>query len=117
MIQQALRHDIRDVGEIEENGQRKPFFVMPLLPGATLANLIESGTQRLTVERVVDIIVQACRAYTRRNERRLAMTGSGYHNIVHAKTTESCDRRDTQFKKRDTAGSYFTSSLPRQSGL
>ncbi len=25
--------DIRDVGEIEERGQKKPFFVMPLLPG------------------------------------------------------------------------------------
>src|SRR5215472_10493813 len=44
--------DIRDVGEIEENGQKKPFFVMPLLRGATLASLIEGSSTRLTVERV-----------------------------------------------------------------
>jgi len=29
---------IRDVGEIEERGQKKPFFVMPLLPGVTLGD-------------------------------------------------------------------------------
>src|SRR5689334_14767067 len=28
--------DILDSGETEEDGQRKPFFVMPFLPGATL---------------------------------------------------------------------------------
>jgi hypothetical protein len=26
-----------DVGEIEQDGRQKPFFVMPLLEGATLA--------------------------------------------------------------------------------
>jgi serine/threonine-protein kinase len=54
--------DIRDVGEIEENGQKKPFFVMPFLRGATLAYLIEDSSARLTVERVVSIITQVCRA-------------------------------------------------------
>ena len=53
--------DIRDVGEIEDNGQKKPFFVMPLLRGATLAHLIEDSSARLTVERVVGIITQVCR--------------------------------------------------------
>ncbi len=53
--------DIRDVGEIEENGQKKPFFVMPLLRGATLATLIEDSSTRLTVERVSAIIMQVCR--------------------------------------------------------
>lgn len=53
--------DIRDVGEIEENGQKKPFFVMPLLRGATLASLIEGSSTRLTVERVSAIISQVCR--------------------------------------------------------
>jgi serine/threonine protein kinase len=32
--------DIRDVDEIEESGIRKPCFIMPLLPGVTLAALI-----------------------------------------------------------------------------
>src|SRR5882724_8709595 len=29
--------DVRDVDEIEEGGVRKPCFIMPLLPGFTLA--------------------------------------------------------------------------------
>src|ERR1700752_265452 len=45
--------DIRDVGEIEERAQKKPFFVMPLLPGVPLSSLIESSSARLTVERFV----------------------------------------------------------------
>src|ERR1035437_4507577 len=32
--------DILDTGEFEEDGERKPFFVMPLLPGATLEHQI-----------------------------------------------------------------------------
>src|SRR5579872_2332502 len=53
--------DIRDVGEIDENGRKKPFFVMPPLPGTTLAKLIETSSSRLTVERVTGIIAQVCR--------------------------------------------------------
>ncbi|HXR76686.1 MAG TPA: protein kinase [Bryobacteraceae bacterium] len=53
--------DILDTGEYTENGQRKPYFVMPLLPGATLDTLIKEASQRLTVERTVEIISQACR--------------------------------------------------------
>lgn len=53
--------DILDTGEYTENGQRKPYFVMPLLPGATLDKLIKEASQRLTVERTVEIISQACR--------------------------------------------------------
>src|ERR1700730_16602078 len=52
---------IRDVGEIDERGLKKPFFVMPLLPGVTLARLIETASPRLTVDHVVDIITQVCR--------------------------------------------------------
>ena len=33
--------DIYDVGELEEEGQRCPYFVMPLLEGATLDALIK----------------------------------------------------------------------------
>jgi serine/threonine protein kinase len=53
--------DIRDVGEITEDGRKKPFFVMPLLRGATLAALIEESSARLTVERIVGMIGQVCR--------------------------------------------------------
>jgi eukaryotic-like serine/threonine-protein kinase len=63
--------DIRDVGEIDERGQRKPFFVMPLLPGATLAKLIERSSARLTVERVVGIMTQVCRGLQAAHERGL----------------------------------------------
>ncbi len=53
--------DILDTGEFRENGNRKPYFVMPLLPGLTLDYLVKSSSQRLTVERTVEIICQACR--------------------------------------------------------
>jgi len=53
--------DILETGQFEENGQQKPFFVMPLLPGVTLDRLIKSDSQRLTVERTVEIITQTCR--------------------------------------------------------
>ena len=63
--------DIRDVGEINENGLKKPFFVMPLLPGATLSKLIETSSSRLTVERVVAIITQICRGLQAAHEKGL----------------------------------------------
>jgi eukaryotic-like serine/threonine-protein kinase len=63
--------DIRDVGEIEERGQKKPFFVMPLLPGSTLAKLIETSSARLTVDRVVGIITQVCRGLQAAHEQGL----------------------------------------------
>ncbi|HEY7402792.1 MAG TPA: protein kinase [Candidatus Angelobacter sp.] len=53
--------DILETGEFEEAGQHKPFFVMPMLPGVTLDQLIKKASTRLTVDRTVDIIVQACR--------------------------------------------------------
>jgi serine/threonine-protein kinase len=39
---------IYDIGEFEHEGARKPFFVMPLLPGVTLDKLIKEGSPRLT---------------------------------------------------------------------
>ncbi len=53
--------DILDTGDYPENGHRKPYFVMPLLPGVTLEHLIKTSSQRLTVERIVEIMCQACR--------------------------------------------------------
>src|SRR5579864_7986945 len=53
--------NIYDIGEFEQDGARKPFFVMPLLPGSTLDQLIHEGTARFTVETLVDIISQSSR--------------------------------------------------------
>jgi serine/threonine protein kinase len=53
--------DILDTGEFRENSQRRPYFVMPLLPGMTLDHLIKTASQRLTVERSIEIFCQACR--------------------------------------------------------
>lgn len=52
--------DIRDVDEIEEDGVRKPCFIMPLLPGITLASLIKDSSRRLTVEKIVGMLCQVC---------------------------------------------------------
>ena len=52
---------IYDIGEFDQDGSKKPFFVMPLLPGGTLEQLIKDGSPRLSVTGVIDIIDQACR--------------------------------------------------------
>ena len=52
---------IYDIGEFEDGGKKKPFFVMPLLPGVTLDRLIRDGSPRLSVAGVLAIIEQACR--------------------------------------------------------
>lgn len=53
--------NIYDIGEFEQDGAIKPFFVMPLLPGVTLDRLIKDGSPRLSVSGVVAIIEQAAR--------------------------------------------------------
>src|SRR5215470_1517720 len=53
--------EIFDMGEYEEDGHRKPFFVMPLLQGQTLDALIRASSHHLTIERVIDIFTQTCR--------------------------------------------------------
>ncbi len=53
--------NIYDIGEFEQDGAKKPFFVMPLLPGVTLDQLIKEGSPRLSVSGVVAIIEQAAR--------------------------------------------------------
>ncbi len=52
--------DVLDIGELVENGRRRPYFVMPLLPGTTLHALMTRGP-RLAPERGVEIVCQACR--------------------------------------------------------
>jgi serine/threonine-protein kinase len=63
--------DILDTGEFEQDGEKKPFFVMPLLPGVTLERLIENSSARLTMERVVGIAAQTCRGLHAAHERGL----------------------------------------------
>ncbi len=63
--------DILDTGEFEQEGERKPFFVMPLLPGATLEFLIENASTRLTVDRIVGIAAQTCRGLQAAHEQGL----------------------------------------------
>jgi len=63
--------EIYDVGHFEEDNVLRPYLVMPLLPGVTLDKLIRSGSPRLTVERSVDMICQACRGLHAAHERGL----------------------------------------------
>lgn len=62
---------IYDIGEFEHEGSRKPFFVMPMLPGVTLDKLIKEGSPRLTVPKIVDLIVQASRGIHAAHEKDL----------------------------------------------
>ncbi len=74
-VLKAMSHpnivEIFDMGEFEDAGQKKPFFVMPLLPGQALDALIRDSSHRLSVERVVDIMSQACRGLQAAHERGL----------------------------------------------
>lgn len=63
--------EIFDIGEFEEEGEKKPFFVMPLLPGLPLDKLIRGSSHRLTVERSAEIISQTCRGLQAAHERGL----------------------------------------------
>jgi len=51
-----------DIEEFEEGSITPPYFVMLLLQGSTLQDLIGSSSPRLTVERCVQIIFQVCRS-------------------------------------------------------
>jgi len=73
--------DILDTGEWSFNGQRQPYFVMPLLPGATLEHLIKTASPRLTVERTVDILSQACRGLQAAHDQSLVHGGIKPTNI------------------------------------
>jgi serine/threonine protein kinase/cytochrome c-type biogenesis protein CcmH/NrfG len=63
--------EIFDLGEFEESGGRKPYFVMPLLPGVTLEKLVRTSSPRLTLERSIEIISQMCRGLQAAHERGL----------------------------------------------
>jgi serine/threonine protein kinase len=63
--------EIFDIGEFDENGQKKPYFVMPLLPGTTLDNLIRNARHRLTAQRTIGMMSQVCRGLQAAHERGL----------------------------------------------
>jgi len=63
--------DVLDTGEFEQDGETRPFFVMPFLPGSTLEQLMQNASPRLTLERVVGIAVQTCRGLQAAHERGL----------------------------------------------
>jgi serine/threonine-protein kinase len=63
--------EVRDVDVIEENRQKKPFFVMPLLQGATLGDLIADASARLTLARIVEITTQVCKGLQAAHQRGL----------------------------------------------
>jgi serine/threonine protein kinase len=63
--------EIFDIGEFDEDGKKKPYFVMPLLPGATLEHYMRNASHRLTVERTIDIMSQTCRGLQAAHERGL----------------------------------------------
>jgi serine/threonine protein kinase len=63
--------EIYDVGQFEEDGVSRPYLVMPLLTGFTLDKLIRASSQRLTVERSIDIVCQACRGLQAAHEKGL----------------------------------------------
>ena len=61
--------DVLDTGEFEQDNERRPFFVMPFLPGVTLDQLMQTASTRLTPERMVGIVSQTCRGLHAAHER------------------------------------------------
>ena len=74
--------EIIDIGEFEIEGATKPYFIMPMLPGASLGQLIKTASHRLTVERAVDIISQTCRGLHAAHEKGLVHRDIKPTNII-----------------------------------
>jgi serine/threonine protein kinase len=53
--------EIFDIGEFDDGGVIKPFFVMPLLPGMTLDQMLQLPGQQLHADRLDEIVSQVCR--------------------------------------------------------
>ena len=74
-LQASITHpniaEIYDIGEMEHEGEVRPYFVMPLLPGCTLGDLIAKSSPRLTVERIAGMIIQTCRGLQAAHDRGL----------------------------------------------
>jgi serine/threonine-protein kinase len=74
--------EIIDIGEFEIEGAAKPYFIMPMLPGLSLGQLIRTASHRLTVERAVDIISQTCRGLHAAHEQGLVHRDIKPTNII-----------------------------------
>ena len=74
--------EIIDIGEFVVEGTERPYFIMPLLPGLSLGQLIKTASQRLTVERTVDIISQTCRGLQAAHEKGLIHRDIKPNNII-----------------------------------
>ena len=74
--------EIIDIGEFVVEGAERPYFIMPLLPGFSLGQLIKTASQRLTVERAVDIISQTCRGLHAAHEKGLIHRDIKPTNII-----------------------------------
>ena len=74
--------EILDIGEFEVEGAERPYFIMPLLPGHSLGQLIKTASHRLTVERAVDIISQTCRGLHAAHEKGLIHRDIKPTNII-----------------------------------
>jgi serine/threonine-protein kinase len=74
--------EIIDIGEFEFEGAAKPYFIMPLLPGMSLGQLIKTASHLLTVERTVDIISQTCRGLHAAHEKGLVHRDIKPTNII-----------------------------------
>ena len=74
--------EIIDIGEFEVEGAERPYFIMPLLPGFSLGQLIKTASHRLTVERAVDIISQTCRGLHAAHEKGLIHRDIKPTNII-----------------------------------
>ena len=74
--------EIIDIGEFVVEGAERPYFIMPLLPGFSLGQLIKTASHRLTVERAVDIISQTCRGLHAAHEKGLIHRDIKPNNII-----------------------------------
>src|ERR1700744_3047786 len=63
--------EIYDVGEAEDGGGKRPYFVMPFLSGVTLDKLLKKPGARLSIERSVNIACQICRGLQAAHDRGL----------------------------------------------
>ncbi|HEU5258181.1 MAG TPA: protein kinase [Vicinamibacterales bacterium] len=101
--------EIFDMGEYEEGGKRKPFFVMPLLQGQTLEELIASSRHHLTVGRVIEIIAQTCKGLQAAHD----------HGLIHRdlKPSNIFVMRDDSVKIIDFGIAYAISAESRTRGF
>jgi len=72
--------DVFGSGECQEDG-RRPYVVTQLLSGQTLDRLIREASQRLTVGRVVHILVQVCHGLQAAHDHKLIHRGLKPSNL------------------------------------